>query len=50
MKFCRICGEKLKQQEVSTGTCKDCEAAVSKVLIQKMNKSLQARKTRLRVY
>lgn len=50
MKFCRICGEKLNQHEISTGTCKECEAAVSKLVIQKMNKGFQAKKTRLRVY
>ena len=50
MKYCRICGEKLRQQELATGTCKDCEAAVSKLVIQKMNKGFQAKKARLRVY
>lgn len=50
MKFCRICGEKLTQHDISTGTCKDCEAAVSKLVIQKMTKIFQTKKTLQRYY
>lgn len=49
LKYCKICGEKLRQQDISTGTCKECEAAVSRLVIQKKVRGLYPRKARLRM-
>ncbi len=49
MKYCRICGEKLEQKDFLTGTCEDCEAAVAKLIIQKIVKGVIPKRSRVRL-
>lgn len=47
MKYCKICGEQLRPQDLLTGTCQDCEEAVTKIVIQKVVKGIYPKRARL---
>lgn len=38
MTKCKVCGETLSQDEKRRGTCNDCEAVISKLIVQKAGK------------
>ncbi len=48
MQVCKICGEKLSSEEKRRGTCKDCETAISNLIIHKAGKGFYPRKVRLK--
>lgn len=48
MKTCKICGETLTIEDKFRGTCKECEVAVSKLVLLKAGKGIYSRKARLK--
>jgi len=48
MKVCRICTEKLKDDEKLRGTCRECENAIARNVLQKMHKGFFPKKLRVK--
>jgi hypothetical protein len=49
MGICKICGEVLVKEDINRGTCKDCEIAVSKIIMQKFTRGSYPRKVRIKI-
>lgn len=44
MPMCKVCGDLMSLKEKEHGICKECDAAISKVIVAKAGKGLYPRK------
>lgn len=48
VQFCKICAEKLSDKEKLRGTCKDCENAIARNVLQKISKGYFPKRIRIK--